>query len=116
MITCGFSHCPGCFALWLARVIPLILKHTNNLFTTGRGDRIMSVIVFPLCFFVVAVLFQTVCNVFWVLNRYFAASEITWMLNEGIFLLRMLVYPFDNESYFLYYFVFGWGRLTVNVF
>ena len=31
------------------------------------------------------------------------------MLNEGIFLLRMLVYPFDNESYLWYYFLFGWG-------
>ena len=52
---------------------------------------------------------QSVCNAFWLLNRYFTASEITWMLNEGIFLLRMLVYPFDNESYLWYYFLFGWG-------
>lgn len=59
---------------------------------------------------------KTVCNIFWVLNRYFAASEITWILNEGIFLLRMLVYPFDNESYFLYYFVFGWGFSGVLLF
>ena len=52
---------------------------------------------------------QSVCNAFWLLNRYFTSSEITWMLNEGIFLLRMLVYPFDNESYLWYYFLFGWG-------
>ncbi|XP_027052451.1 parathyroid hormone/parathyroid hormone-related peptide receptor-like isoform X1 [Pocillopora damicornis] len=50
-----------------------------------------------------------VCNAFWLLNRYFAASEITWMLNEGVFLLRMLAYPFDSESYLWYYYVFGWG-------
>lgn len=55
---------------------------------------------------------QSVCNAFWLLNRYFTASEITWMLNEGIFLLRMLVYPFDNESYFWYYFLFGWGMFV----
>ena len=53
---------------------------------------------------------QAVCNAFWLLNRYFAASEITWMLNEGVFLLRMLAYPFDSESYLWYYYVFGWGK------
>jgi len=58
----------------------------------------------------------SVCNAFWLLNRYFTASEITWMLNEGIFLLRMLVYPFDNESYLWYYFLFGWGFSGVLTF
>lgn len=52
---------------------------------------------------------MAVCNAFWLLNRYFAASEITWMLNEGVFLRRMLAYPFDSESYIWYYYVFGWG-------
>ncbi|XP_078376689.1 vasoactive intestinal polypeptide receptor 1-like isoform X2 [Oculina patagonica] len=59
---------------------------------------------------------MSVCNAFWLLNRYFAASEITWMLNEGIFLLRMLVYPFDSESYLWYYFLFGWGFSGVLTF
>lgn len=59
---------------------------------------------------------KTVCNAFWMLNRYFAASEITWMLSEGIFLLRMLVYPFDNESYLWYYFLLGWGFSGVLTF
>ena len=58
---------------------------------------------------------QTVCNVFWLLNRYFAASEITWMLNEGNFLLRMLAYPFDNESYLWYYVLFGWGKFLLRM-
>ena len=58
---------------------------------------------------------QSVCNAFWLLNRYFAASEITWMLSEGIFLLRMLVYPFDSESYLWYYFLFGWGKLNIKI-
>ncbi|KAJ7391747.1 Hormone receptor domain [Desmophyllum pertusum] len=58
----------------------------------------------------------SVCNAFWLLSRYFTASEITWMLNEGIFLLRMLVYPFDNESYLLYYYLFGWGFSGVLTF
>lgn len=58
---------------------------------------------------------QSICNAFWLLNRYFAASEITWMLSEGIFLLRMLAYPFDSESYLWYYFLFGWGTLNINL-
>lgn len=59
---------------------------------------------------------KTGCNVFWLLNRYFAASEITWMLNEGIFLLRILLYPSDSESYLWFYCLFGWGFSGVLTF
>ena len=55
-------------------------------------------------------LMQTVCTGVWILNRYFAVAEITWMTNEAVFLLRLLIRAFDNESYFWYYFFFGWGQ------
>ncbi|CAH3127052.1 unnamed protein product, partial [Pocillopora meandrina] len=52
----------------------------------------------------------TVCTGVWILNRYFAVAEVTWMTNEAVFLLRLLIRAFDNESYFWYYFFFGWGQ------
>ncbi|XP_078375914.1 calcitonin gene-related peptide type 1 receptor-like [Oculina patagonica] len=52
---------------------------------------------------------QRVCTGVWVINRYFATSEVTWMTNEAIFLLRLLIRTFDNTSHFWYYFCFGWG-------
>ena len=53
---------------------------------------------------------QMVCNAFWLLNLFFKASEVTWMLNEGIFLVRMLVYSLDDDFYLCYYLLFGWGK------
>ncbi|XP_074624642.1 uncharacterized protein LOC141882582 isoform X3 [Acropora palmata] len=50
-----------------------------------------------------------VCNAFWLLNLFFKASEITWMLNESIFLVRMLLYSLDDDFYLWYYLLFGWG-------
>lgn len=54
------------------------------------------------------------CNVFWVLNRFFALSEVTWMLNEALFLLKLLFRTFDAKSYFWAFFVFGWGK-DINI-
>ncbi|XP_074624643.1 uncharacterized protein LOC141882582 isoform X4 [Acropora palmata] len=52
---------------------------------------------------------KMVCNAFWLLNLFFKASEITWMLNESIFLVRMLLYSLDDDFYLWYYLLFGWG-------
>ena len=53
---------------------------------------------------------QMVCNAFWLLNLFFKAAEITWMLNESIFLVRMLLYSLDDDFYLWYYLLFGWGK------
>ncbi|XP_046846646.1 corticotropin-releasing factor receptor 1-like [Xenia sp. Carnegie-2017] len=58
----------------------------------------------------------TQCNVFWVLNRFFALSEITWMLNEAAFLMKLLFRTFDAKTYFWGLFAFGWGFPAVLVF
>ncbi|XP_028397979.1 corticotropin-releasing factor receptor 1-like [Dendronephthya gigantea] len=58
----------------------------------------------------------TACNVFWVFNRFFAVSEVTWMLNEALFLLKLLFRTFDAKSYFWVFFAFGWGLPAVLVF
>ncbi|XP_015764401.1 PREDICTED: calcitonin receptor-like [Acropora digitifera] len=52
---------------------------------------------------------KMVCNAFWLLNLFFKAAEITWMLNESIFLVRMLLYSLDDDFYLWYYLLFGWG-------
>ncbi|CAB4010132.1 Corticotropin-releasing factor receptor 1 [Paramuricea clavata] len=49
------------------------------------------------------------CNLVWILNRYFASTEIMWMLNEALLLLRKVVIIFDKKSYFKYYLLIGWG-------
>ena len=54
------------------------------------------------------------CNVFWVLNRYFAAAEITWMLNEALLLLRKVVLVFNRKSYMKYYMLLGWGKILIK--
>lgn len=59
---------------------------------------------------------RTICNAFWVLNRFFAISEVTWMLNEAIFLLKLLFRTFDAKSYFWGFFAFGWGFPAILVF
>ncbi|KAJ7391748.1 Corticotropin-releasing factor receptor 1 [Desmophyllum pertusum] len=59
---------------------------------------------------------QRVCTGVWVFNRYFATAEVTWMTNEAIFLLRLLVRAFDNDSYYWHYFCFGWGLPAVLTF
>lgn len=53
---------------------------------------------------------QMICNAFWLLNLFFKAAEITWMLNESIFLVRMLLYSLDDDFYLWYYLLFGWGK------
>lgn len=53
---------------------------------------------------------QMVCNAFWLLNLFFKASGITWMLNESIFLVRMLLYSLEDDFYLWYYLLFGWGK------
>ena len=37
------------------------------------------------------------------------------MLMEAVFLLRKLVYPLDSESYYIFYFIFGWGTFTQEI-
>lgn len=43
------------------------------------------------------------------MNRYFAATEIMWMLNEALLLLRKVVVIFNKKTYFRYYLLIGWG-------
>lgn len=52
---------------------------------------------------------RMLCNAFWLLNRFFTASKVTWMLNEGIFLVHMLKSSFDDDFCLWYYLLFGWG-------
>lgn len=62
---------------------------------------------------------RVMCNIVWVLNRYFSAAEITWMLNEALLLLRKVVIIFDKKSYLKYYILVGWGSpfvLTMAVY
>ncbi|XP_046846650.1 corticotropin-releasing factor receptor 1-like isoform X2 [Xenia sp. Carnegie-2017] len=48
------------------------------------------------------------CNITWIMNRYFAATEIMWMLNEALLLLRKVVVIFNKKTYFRYYLLIGW--------
>eukprot|EP00794_Sanderia_malayensis_P003417 gene3417-3908_t len=51
----------------------------------------------------------TACNALWILNRLFAMCEVSWMFNEGVFLLKTIVFVFSQKSYMWLFFLVGWG-------
>ena len=53
---------------------------------------------------------QRACNSLWILNRLFAVSEVTWMFNEGVYLLKTIMFVFSQKSYMWAFFLFGWGK------
>ena len=88
-----FNFHKNLICAFLFRVVTFFIDHYGDL---SNGDR-------------------TTCNVFWILNRFFAISEVTWMLNEAVYLLKLLFRTFDAKSYFWRFFAFGWGFPAILV-
>ena len=61
-------------------------------------------------------LFQKACNSLWIMNRFFAVAEVTWMFNEGVYLLKTIIFVFSQNSYIWAFFLFGWGKSNAKLF
>ncbi|XP_065053436.1 calcitonin gene-related peptide type 1 receptor-like [Rhopilema esculentum] len=97
-------------SLLLLFIFPNLNDDKMNLHRCLVASFLMSVVTFlPEYYMSLAKTNPQACNALWIINRLFAVCEVTWMFNEGVYLLKTIMFVFSQNSYIWLFFLFGWG-------